>query len=203
MGFAREHVLALGLVVALAPRDARGDGPLAGDDDRWKVTSCGCWMVDGGLVTGAPAALPTGLTRGFGGGVTYGHELTAGARASWSTATVYTTAWQVTHSDLRLRVTGGAEHLAGRGSFGLRLGLGGTLVHERRERNQGMRAGLTGSELATSAFAMLPALDVEAVVSVHVLGPWLLVIDGGPAADVVAGAVHGRWTAGLGLAWQP
>jgi hypothetical protein len=188
--------------LALAPHRARADGPLFSDDSL-KITSCGCWTVDGGLVVGFPAALPTGLTRGVGAGVTYGHVWTAGARASWSTATESTTAWQVTHSDLRLRVTGGVEHIAGRGSLGLRLGLGGTLVHESRLRNQGMRAGLTGSELMTSAFAMLPAADVEAVVGVHVFGPWLLEVSGGPTLEIFDGAAHGAWTAQVGVAWQP
>lgn len=187
---------------ALAPRAARADGTLL-SDDTWNVTSCGCWTIDGGLVVGFPAALPTGLTRGIGGGVTYGHRFTAGARASWSTATESTPAWQVTHSDLRLRVTGGVEHIAGRGSLGLRLGLGGTLVHESRMRSQGMRAGLTGAALSTSAFAMLPALDIEAVAAVHVFGPWLLVISGGPTLEGFEGSAHGAWTAELGVAWQP
>ncbi len=192
----------LGLAMVLAPRAARADGALI-TDDTFKVTSCGCWLVDGGLLVGFPAALPTGLTRGLGAGVTYGHRFTAGARVSWSRATESSTAFEVTHSDLRLRITGGVEHLAGRGSLGLRLGLGGTLVHESRLRSQGMRAGLIGDDLSTSAFAMLPAVDLEGVVAVHVFGPWLMTVSGGPTAELLDGSAHGGWSAELGVAWQP
>jgi hypothetical protein len=198
----RRLSLLAALLVVYASRGAHADGTLL-TDDTWNVTSCGCWTIDGGLVVGFPAALPTGLTRGIGAGVTYGHRWTAGARAAWTTATESTTAWEVTHADLRLRITGGVEHLAGRGSLGLRLGLGGTLVHESRERSQGMRAGLTGDELSTSAFAMLPALDVEGVVAVHVFGPWLLTISGGPTFELLDGSAHAGWSAELGVAWQP
>ena len=188
--------------VALAASPSHADGTLL-DDDTWNVTSCGCLTVDGGLVVGFPAALPTGLSRGIGAGVTYGHVLAVGARAAWSTATESTTAWQVTHADLRLRATGSVEHTAGRGTVGLRLGLGGTLVHETRLRSQGMRAGLSGTDLETSTFAMLPAADLEGVVSVHLFGPWLLVVSGGPTFDVHDGAAHAGWNAELGVGWQP
>ena len=194
--------LATLLFVVLAPRDARADGALI-SDDTWKVTSCGCLTIDGGLLVALPAALPTGLSRGLGAGATYGHQLTAGVRASWSTATESTTAFVVTHSDFRLRATAGVEHIAGRGTFGLRIGLGGTVVHEHRVRSQGMRAGLTGDALETSAFALLPAADIEAVVAVHVFGPWLMTLSGGPTADVQDGKAHGGWTGLLGVGWQP
>jgi hypothetical protein len=109
----------------------------------------------------------------------------------------------VTHSDLRLRVTGALQKAAGRGTLGLRLGLGGTLVHESRVRNPGMRAGLSGSELESSAFAMLPAADLDAVVALHVVGPWLLVTSGGPSIDILDRKLHAGWSAQLGVAWQP
>jgi hypothetical protein len=109
----------------------------------------------------------------------------------------------VTHSDLRLRVTGGVQRAAGRGTIGLRLGVGGTLVHETRNRNQGMRAGLTGSDLHNSAFRMLPAADLDAIIALHVAGPWLLVTSGGPSIDLLDGKAHAGWTAQLGVAWQP
>jgi hypothetical protein len=109
----------------------------------------------------------------------------------------------VTHSDLRLRATGGLQKAAGRGTIGLRLGLGGTLVHETRVRNQGMRAGLSGSELEASALRLVPAADLDAVVALHVAGPWLLVTSGGPSVDVLDGKLHAGWSAQLGVAWQP
>lgn len=112
-------------------------------------------------------------------------------------------AWSVTHSDLRLRLTGAVEQAAGRGTFGLRLGAGGTLVHESRVRSQGARAGLTGSELETSTFTMVPAADLELVVSLHVLGPWLLIVSGGPSLALVDGEASAAWIGQLGVAWQP
>jgi len=97
----------------------------------------------------------------------------------------------------------GRRASAGRGTIGLRIGVGGTLVHESRVRNQGMRAGLMGSELETSAFRLLPAADLDAVVALHVAGPWLLMTSGGPSVDLLDGKLHGGWSAQLGVAWQP
>lgn len=191
------------LAILLVARTVAAEGPAAASDV-FAVRPGGAFVIDGGLVLGFPAALPTGLSKGIGGGVTFGAcPLRWGARAAWVTATESTLAWEVTHSDLRLRVTGSAQHDAGRGSLGLRLGAGGTLVHESRLRAQGMRAGLTGSELETSTFAMVPAADLEAMVSLHVIGPWLLVMSGGPSVALVDGAPHTSWTAELGVAWQP
>jgi hypothetical protein len=184
------------------PRSATADDALA-SDDTWHYRSSGRLAVDGGLALGFPAALPTGLSTGVAAGVTVGQSLTWGARASWVTATESSLPWTVTHSDLRLRITGGVQTSPGRGTIGLRLGLGGTLVHETRVRNQGMRAGLTGSELETSSLAMLPAADLDAVIALHVAGPWLLVTSGGPSIDLLDGKAHGGWNAELGLAWQP
>jgi len=192
----------LALCVAPPASALADDGTLLGDDT-WNYHSSGRVAVDGGLVVGFPAALPTGLSTGAGAGVTVGDTLTWGARASWVTATESSLPWTVTHSDLRLRVTGGVQAAPGRGTIGLRLGLGGTLVHESRVRNQGMRAGLSGSDLETSAFAMLPAADLDVVVALHVAGPWLLMMSGGPSVDVLDSKLHGGWSAQLGVAWQP
>jgi hypothetical protein len=185
----------------LAPAAAQGDG--GATDDTWRVGSSGALAVDGGLIVGFPAALPTGLSTGVGAGVTVGRTLTWGARASWATATESSLPWTVTHRDLRLRVTGGVQATPGRGAIGLRLGLGGTLVHETRVRNQGMRAGLTGDALENSALAMLPAADLDAVIALHIAGPWLLVTSGGPSLDIHGGKLHAGWSAELGVAWQP
>lgn len=192
----------LALCVA-SPNSARADDGTLLTDDTWNYRSVGRVAVDGGLVVGFPAALPTGLSTGAGAGVTVGDTLTWGARASWVTATESSLPWTVTHSDLRLRVTGGVQAAPGRGTLGLRLGLGGTLVHETRLRNQGMRAGLTGSELETSAFALLPAADLDAVLALHIAGPWLLMTSGGPSLDIHDGKLHAGWSAELGVAWQP
>lgn len=202
--FATPLALALAVAVwgALPRRAAADDGTLLGDDT-WGYRSSGDVAVDAGLTVGFPAALPTGLSTGAVAGVTAGRRWTWGARAAWTTATESSLAWTVTHRDLRLRIHGGVQATPGRGTIGLRLGLGGTLVHETRERNQGMRAGLTGSALETSALAMLPAADLDGVVMLHVAGPWLLVIAGGPSVDRHDGALHAGWNAELGVAWQP
>jgi hypothetical protein len=191
------------LALCAIPRTSVADDGTLLSDDTWRYRSTGDVMVDGGLVVGFPAALPTGLATGAGAGVTVGRTLAVGARAVWVTATESSLPWMVTHSDLRLRVTGGVQATPGRATIGLRLGLGGTLVHETRVRNQGMRAGLTGSDLQTSTFAMLPAADLDAVVALHIAGPWLLVTSGGPSIDRVDGRFHSGWTAELGVAWQP
>ena len=171
--------------------------------DTWRYRSGGDLAVDGGLAVGFPAALPTGLAKGAGIGLTMGRTLAWGVRASWLTATESSLPWTVTHSDLKLRATGALQTSAGRGTLGLRLGVGGTLVHESRVRNQGMRAGLMGSELETSAFRLLPAADLDAVVALHIAGPWLLMTSGGPSVDLLDGKLHGGWSAQLGVAWQP
>ncbi|GEM_PF-1268957 len=198
----RAPTLVPGLATLLVARLASAQPQVASDS--FGFEEGGPLRVDGGLVLGFPTALPTGLSRGIGGGVTFGEcPLRWGARAAWVTATENGETWEVTHSDLRLRVTGSAQHDAGRGSVALRVGLGGTLVHESRLRNQGMRAGLTGDELETSTFAMLPAADLEAVVAVHVIGPWLLTMSGGPSVALLDGSLRTSWTAELGVAWQP
>lgn len=191
------------LALCAIPRVSAADDGTLLSDDTWRYRSTGDVAVDGGLVVGFPAALPTGLATGAGAGVTVGRTLAVGARAAWVTATESSLPWTVTHSDLRLRITGAVQATPGRATIGLRLGLGGTLVHETRVRNQGMRAGLMGSDLQTSAFAMLPAADLDAVVALHIAGPWLLVTSGGPSIDRVDGRFHGGWTAELGVAWQP
>jgi hypothetical protein len=161
--------------------------------------------LDAGLLLGFPTALPTGLSRGIGGGFATDRiePLHLGLRAAWVTATESSVGWKVTHSDLRLRVAGSLQHEAGRGSIGLRFGLGGTLVHETRDRNQGQRAGAMGDALQTSVFAMVPAGEFEAVVAVHVVGSWQLVMSGGPSWAIVDHDVHGSWIAELGVGWQP
>ncbi len=195
-------LLVLSSIVALQRPSGAEPSHLASDS--WTYQRSGTIAVDAGLTVGLPTALPTGLARGIGAGVTLGGcPFRWGARAAWVTATESTMAWSVTHSDLRLRLTGAVEQAAGRGTFGLRLGAGGTLVHESRVRSQGARAGLTGSELETSTFTMVPAADLELVVSLHVLGPWLLIVSGGPSLALVDGEASTAWIGQLGVAWQP
>ncbi len=159
--------------------------------------------ADGGLIFGLPADLESGFSTGVAAGLMFGRRLAAGVRVSWSTATVSSLAWTVSHADLRLRATAAIQQEAGRGRFALRLGLGPTIVRETRLRNQGTRAGLTGTALGTSALAALPAGDLEAVVAVHIAGPWLLMLSGGPSVAVADRKVRTGWTAQLGAGWQP
>jgi hypothetical protein len=195
-------VVAAFVLAALASGTARAEGPPR-DDAVWRVRSTGRLTVDGGLVLGLPTVLDTGLATGLGGGVMFGHTLSFGVRASWASATESSLAWTVTHMDVRLRAAVAIARDAGRGRFALRLGLGPTFVDENRVRNQGMRAGLTGSALQTSAFDAVPTADLEAVVAVHIAGPWLLMVSGGPSVSIEGGAARAGWTAQLGTGWQP
>jgi hypothetical protein len=45
--------------------------------------------------------------------------------------------------------------------------------------------------------------DFDAVVALHVAGPWLFMMSGGPSVDVLDRKLHGGWSAQLGVAWQP
>lgn len=197
-------------VLAASATSARADNGRLLTDDTFAVHEGGNLVLDAGLLIGFPAALPTGMSTGIGAGITRqcGCLFSYGARASWSTASATSSekvgdppAWTVSHSDLRLRAIGAIRHAAGRGTLALRLGVGATIVHEVREPVQAMRAGRT--DQITRAFATLPAADLEAVISVHVIGPWLMVVSGGPSVDLFAGNLHGGFTAQLGVAWQP
>ena len=190
------------LVGVLLGGTARAEGPLL-TDDTWRVRAPGPLTVDAGLILGLPAAFPTGMSTGVGAGAMLGRRLAWGIRASWSTASESSIDWTVTRADLKLRAAVAIQHDAGRGRLALRLGLGPTIVHEDRLRNQGARAGLTGSDLETTALTALPAADLEAVVAVHVAGPWLLTMSGGPTVVVADGTLHGGWVAQLGAGWQP
>ena len=158
--------------------------------------------VDAGLQVGFPAALPTGLARGLGAGVAWGRCLALGGRASYTTVTESSDAWIVTHHEVGLRVTGAVQRAVGRGLLALRLGAGGTVVHESRLRQQGTRAGLAGDALATSATALVPAANLDAVVGISIRGPWRLQLGGGPAI-VIDDGPHAGWSASVGVAWQP
>ncbi|HZL16535.1 MAG TPA: hypothetical protein VFG23_02195 [Polyangia bacterium] len=186
------------LLVGLVPVEARGEGSGSTQSmgaDLWRVQSGGTLTVDGGLVQDLPTALGPGLSNGFGIGVTRGHLLAWGARASWSTATESSIPWTVTQSDLRLRLVGVIQHTVGRARVGLRFGVGPTIVHETRLRN--------GSALETSAFSTLPAGEVEALVAVHIFGPWLFDVSGGPSAAVDGGSLRDGWVSLIGVGWQP
>jgi len=201
--------LACGLLViglaAGSPRGAKAQPSPSENADAWRVHAGGHLTVDGGLVLGLPVALGTGLSTGVGVGAMtmLSPVFSWGVRASWATATESSMVWSVTHADLRLRAAAAVQHSAGRGRFGLRLGAGPSVIHESRVRNQGMLAGLTGTALETSAFTTVPAVDLEAVIAVHILGPWLLAMSGGPSLARLDGGAHWGFTGQLGVGWQP
>ena len=163
--------------------------------------------LDTQLVLASPAELPTGLSAGVGADyarrITAGGALAWGARASWSTATEYTLIDTVRNDDLRFRLVGLAQHVAGRGSFGLRLGVGATAVYEARTRAQGARAELSGSNLETTKWYLFPAADLDVVVVLRVWRSWGMSLNGGPTLHLADGSAHVGWSSGLGVSWQP
>ncbi len=167
------------------------------------------WQVEGGLRLSPPAALSTGLSTGVGAGFVHGRTLAWGASASWSSATEHTISWAVTHADLRFRLLGVLQTTMGKGTVGLRLGAGGTVVHESRTRHQGSRAGLEGSELEDTSWRLLPAADLELVITLKIVGPWGLTVGGGPSLVWAEGVedvdrpLRPTWTGTVGVAWVP
>jgi hypothetical protein len=194
-------VAALALTASAAR--ARADDGRRPVDEEWPVRSTGPLAVDAGLVLALPATWQTGLSSGLGAGVTRGGRLAWGMRGSWSSGTESSQVWTVSQNDFRLRAVAALQQPAGRGVFALRLGLGPTFAYEHRTRNQGARAGLTGTDLESSALAVFPAVDLEGVVTLHLLGRWSIVLSGGPTAMIADGALRGGWTAQLGAGWQP
>jgi hypothetical protein len=155
------------------------------------------------LAAGLPAAMPAGLTMGVGAGVLGRGLLAWGARASWSTATEFTEAWAVTHDETRLRAMVALQRSIGRGSVGLRLAPGLTVLRERAERAQSARLTTSGLPLSDAAWALLPAVDLELAIVLRVVGDAGVVVRAGPTLHVVNGAAEFGWTGGLGVAWLP
>ncbi len=185
------------VIVILAPALAHADGRLL-DNDAFAPTSKGSLILDGGVLVGEPAALPTGMSTGVSLGISRlcGCHFEYGARFGWSSATENSQFWTVTHDDFRLRAIGAIHHQAGRGTVALRLAIGATVVHEVRMRNQDMG-------LDSRAFDTLPAADLEAVFAVHVTGPWLAIVSAGPSFDNFQGSLVTGCMSQLGIGWQP
>ena len=191
------------ILLGLVPAEARGDEALIVSDG-WRVRPPGPLTVDGGLLLALPTALGTGLSSGVGLGVTRGRLLAWEARASWSSATETSIPWTVTQDDVRLRGGVALQHDLGWARVSVRLGLGPTIVHESRSRNEGARAGVTGAALESSSTEVFAAGEVEAVVALHIFGPWLLVMNGGPGLAIdSSGSGHGGWLSQIGVGWQP
>lgn len=161
------------------------------------------FSASGGLAVAMPVALPAGMSTGLHAAGTWGETFALGARAAWSRASEHTTSHTVAHDDIRLSLLGAARHRAGRGTMALRLGLGGILVRETRTRDQGMRAGLTGDELKTSALRWVPSAELELAVSLQIRGAWGIAIAGGPSIHVDAGSGRFGWIGTAGVTWQP
>ena len=195
--------LALACVVSTSTRTRADEGRLL-DDDTFAYRPIRCVVLDGGIVVAAPTALSTGIARGLGAGITVGRQrFTWGARASYASASEDGEAWAVTHREVHALLTGSVQQALGRGVVGLRLGVGGTLVHESRLRHQGMRAGLEGDDLQSKALALLPTASLDAVLGLHVRGPWMMQLSVGPFASIVDGEPRAAWAATVGIAWHP
>ncbi len=186
---ARAALAAALICAAAAPGEGRAEEPPRN-------------LLEGRLVLGHPAALPTGLTTGLDLAYARGGWLAWGVRAGWSAATEYTATRAVRHDDVRMRLFGMLRLRRGRGDLGLRLALGATLVHEARRLSQGERAGLEGEALEITAWSVLPAADLEAVAAVRLLGGFGLTISGGPSLHLRDGEPRPGWSAGGGLFWQ-
>jgi hypothetical protein len=162
--------------------------------------------IEGQLVLTLPAALVTGMSAGVGAAftrvATRGGLLAWGAYASWSTATEYSLTDTIRNDDIRLRLCGQIQHAVGRGLFGLRVGVGGTLVYENSTRDQAARAGLSGGQAESTSWAMLPAADIEGVVVLRIWDSWGMSVSGGPTLHGLHSGVRAGWTSGLGVTWQ-
>jgi hypothetical protein len=156
-----------------------------------------------GIYAARPAALSTGMSTGLGLGWQLGERFTYGVQLAWSSATEFTRTREVRHDDLRLRARVGIQGGRGRGMAALRLGLGPSLVLENTTRNQGQRAGLTGSDLETSAQRLVPGLDLEASVGLRIWEDWGAVIGGGPNLHLLDGEARFGWQGVVSVAWMP
>jgi hypothetical protein len=192
-----------GASVALASGRAGADDGRLLDDETFSYKPPYCAVWDGGFFLAAPTALPTGLASGIGAGVTVGKTFAWGVRASYASASEDGEAWAVTHREVRALATGTVQHELGRGLLGLRVGLGGTFIHEHRMRHQGMRAGLEGDELEATNLALLPTATLDATIGLHVRGAWMLQLSAGPSISIVDGDARGAWSTALGVAWHP
>lgn len=193
-------------ILVLAAGVAHADSGRLLDDDTFKVSEHGQYVLDGALLVASPSALPAGISTGVAAGVTRecGCTLAYGVRASWSREIDSSEMWIVTDQELRLRATAALRHRAGRGTISLRAAAGTTVIYEDRVHQQGARSGLTGSALEQREYAALPAGELEVVIGLHVSGAWLAMVSMGPQLVVESGGtVRGGFTAQLGVAWQP
>ncbi len=200
---AKTALFACALVfVFLAPRSSAVAQDVTSTVSRLDKNSLG-----GGLVLARPVSLQTGLSAGVGAdylrAASAGSWFAWGGRASWSTATEYTLTDSVRNDDIRLRLCAVARHVVGRGSFGLRLGMGASTVYEDRIRAQGNRAGLPSGAVEHSSWYLFPGGEVEALVLLRVWNSFGMSLSGGPSLHLIDGAAHAGWATSLGVLWQP
>jgi hypothetical protein len=192
------------LLGLLTPAVVRADPGRLLDDHTFDTEPGGPFITDAGFVIAKPTSLPTGISTGVGAGFTRrcGCLLSYGARVAWSRVREPGQTWIVTQDDFRFRAVGAIRHDVGRGSIALRLAAGPTVVHEVRDRQQGMRDPGANTVLQTRAVRALPAGEAELVVSLKIAGDWLVTAGGGPSLAIDDGATVG-WISELGVAWQP
>jgi hypothetical protein len=202
----RLHHPAVGVVARFGPVLAiavLGFSALAHAQADTTLTSPARNTLDGQLVLAPPAGLSQGMTAGVGAGYTRlatpGGRLAFGARASWATATEFPQGNTDRFDDVRMRVFALIRHAAGRGSLGLRLGLGATLEAETLTRAQSSRLG---SPATNTNWFLFPAADLEAVVVLRVWESWGMTVNGGPSLHLIDGNASFSWSSGLGVVWQ-
>jgi len=61
----------------------------------------------------------------------------------------------------------------------------------------------TGINPIAYPVATLPAGEVEAFVALHLFGPWLFTVSGGPSASIDSGNARAGWISMMGVGWQP
>lgn len=160
------------------------------------------------MVNGLPAVLGTGMSTGA--SLRWLQPLRQaqtrwvwGGEISASSSTEYGASWQVSQTDMRVRVLAGAQAALGRGKMALLLGAGPTAVRENRLRNQGERLGLSGDALEQNSWGALASVDLSWSVAAPVVGPWAAIVSAGPALHVGSNGAALGWSTLLGVGWMP
>jgi len=172
--------------------------------------SCPELTLEAGVITALPAILEVGQTLGGQAALTVGYgAFLYGVNASVSEAKEYSQSWRVTHTELRVRALGGVRAAAGRGTWILRLGLGLSLVHEGRVRHDVAEVDAGNVVREESAWAAVPAVDLEGGLVLHLAGAWGIALFLGPtlhfggATNSGDGGVRWGYSGSASLVWTP
>jgi len=168
--------------------------------------SCPELTLEAGVVTALPAILEVGQTLGGMAALSVGYgPFIYGVRASVSQAEEFSSTWRITHTEMRLRALGGVRAAAGRGTWILRLGLGLSVVHEGRERHDAANVSLPGAAADQSAWAAVPAIDLEGGLVLNVYSDWGLSLFAGPTLHFgsITDGAHWGWTGSGAVVWTP